>query len=146
MCGARPLWVCPKCGAKLITPNLWHSCGNFTLESLFAGSTPATLELARQYCAILESLGDVQVLPQKTRLTCVARVRFAGLTPRKDCFVASFALQRRLDSDRVRKVEDYGPRWQIHHVKVSSSLDLDEELRAWLQESHDKVGVQADLH
>lgn len=28
---ARPLWTCPKCGAKLLTKNLWHSCGRATL-------------------------------------------------------------------------------------------------------------------
>ena len=34
------LWVCPKCGARLVTRNLWHSCGHFTLEALFAGARP----------------------------------------------------------------------------------------------------------
>ena len=58
--------------------NLWHSCGEHTLEALFAGAGPEALDLAREYVALLESLGDVQVLAQKTRLVCVARVRFAG--------------------------------------------------------------------
>ena len=22
----RPLWVCPKCGHRFVTKNLWHSC------------------------------------------------------------------------------------------------------------------------
>ena len=78
-----PLWHCPKCGARLITRNLWHSCGRFTLEALFAGSGPGVLAAARKYVTLLESLGDVQVLPQKTRLVAVARVRFAGLYPRR---------------------------------------------------------------
>jgi hypothetical protein len=94
---------------------------------------------------MLERLGDVQVLPQKTRLPCVARVRFAGLQPHRDGFLAGFALHRWLDSDRVVKTEDYGPRWRIHFVLVRSGGDLDEELMAWLQESHDVVGLQSDL-
>src|SRR5262249_33103523 len=24
-----PLWTCPRCGARLVTRNLWHSCGRF---------------------------------------------------------------------------------------------------------------------
>jgi hypothetical protein len=92
------LWVCPRCAARLISRNLWHSCGQFTLDVLFAKAAPATLDLARKYVAMLHSLGDVQVIPQKTRLVCVARVRFAGLYPRKDGFLASFALHRWLDS------------------------------------------------
>jgi hypothetical protein len=138
----RPLWVCPKCGARLVSRNLWHSCGEHTLEALFAGADPGALELAREYVALLESLGDVQVLPQKTRLVCVARVRFAGLTPRRHGFHASFALHRRLDSPRVVRIVDYGPAWQVHTVRVDERSDLDDELRGWLQESHDTVGLQ----
>jgi hypothetical protein len=95
--------------------------------------------------ALLQSLGDVQVLPQKTRLVAVARVRFAGLYPRKNHFMASFALHRWLAGPRIVKTIDYGPRWRGHYVRITSAADLDDELRAWLQESHDVVGMQSDL-
>ena len=140
-----PLWVCPKCGARLITRNLWHSCGRFTLEALFRGSAPGVLAAARKYIALLESLGDVQVLPQKTRLVVVARVRFAGRYPRKDHFMAAFALHRWVASPRIAKTVDYGPRWRAHYVRIASAADVDDELRAWLQESHDVVDTQSDL-
>ena len=141
----NPLWICPNCGARLVSKNLWHSCGQFTLEALFAKSDPVVLELAKKYVEMLLSLGDVQVLPQKTRLTCVARVRFGGLVPRKDGFYAGFALHRWLDSPRIVGTEDYGPRWRLHRVWISRMDDLDDELRGWLQESHDIVGMQRDL-
>ena len=140
----RPLWHCPKCGARLITRNLWHSCGRFSLEALFSKSPPAIVAAARKYVRLLESLGDVQVLPQKTRLVAVARVRFAGLYPAKNHFDVSFALHRWLASPRIVKTIDYGPRWRAHYVRISAAADLDRELRAWLQESHDVVGVQSD--
>ena len=143
--GLPAISICPRCGARLVTKNLWHSCGTFTLEGLFPRSEPAVVDLARKYVAMLYSLGDVQVIPQKTRLTCVARVRFAGLQPRKDDFLASFALHRWLDSPRIVKTADYGPRWRAQFVAVRSEADLDDELRAWLQESHDVVGLQSDL-
>ncbi len=94
---------------------------------------------------MLRSLGNVQVIPQKTRLVCVARVRFAGLYPRKSGFLVAFALRGRLNSRRIVKTVDYGPRWQMHFVDVKSNDDLDNELRTWLQESHDTVGLQDDL-
>jgi hypothetical protein len=129
----------------LVTRNLWHSCGHFTLEELFATSDPRVLDLARTYVSVLHSLGDVQVIPQKTRLVCVARVRFAGLSPRRDGFLVSFSLHRWLDSPRIVRTADYGPRWRSHFVKVQQPADLDDELKAWLQESHDIVGLQAGL-
>jgi hypothetical protein len=137
-----PVWICPRCGARLITKNLWHSCGRFTLEALFARSNPSVVNLAGRFVDILRTLGDVQIIPQKTRLVCVARVRFAGLTPRKDHFVASFALHRWLKSPRVTRKQDYGPTWRVHFVPIRSVDDLDDELKAWLQESHDSVGMQ----
>jgi Domain of unknown function (DUF5655) len=139
------VWICPKCRARLVSRNLWHSCGQFTLEALFAGAAPGVLELARAYVAMLQSLGDVQVIPQKTRLVGVARVRFAGLSPRQRGFQASFALHRWLDSPRILKRVDYGPRWRGHYVRVQARTDLDDELRGWLQEAHDVVGLQAGL-
>jgi hypothetical protein len=144
--GPPAVWVCPKCGARLVSRNLWHSCGQSSLEALFADSTPDTLALARRYVAMLHSLGDVQVIPQKTRLVCVARVRFAGLTPRGHGFLAGFALHRWLDSTRIVKRVDYGPRWRGHFVRIRSETDLDDQLREWLQESHDVVGLQKGLH
>lgn len=143
--GLPALWICPRCGARLVSRNLWHSCGNFTLEELFAKAEPAPLVLARTYVSMLHALGDVQVIAQKTRLVCVARVRFAGLYPRKDGFLASFALHRWLDSPRIVKTADYGPRWRGHYVLVQSEADLNDELSAWLQEAHDIVGLQSDL-
>ena len=138
------MWICPACGARLVTKNLRHSCGRFTLEDLFGRSDPSVLRLAKQFLRMLRSLGHVQIVPQKTRLVCVARVRFAGLTPRKDHFVAGFALQRWVKSKRVIRTEQYGPRWRAHFVRIRSAADLDDELRAWLQESHDIVGMQRD--
>ena len=139
------VWICPKCGARLVSRNLWHSCGQYTLEALFAGAAPGVLELAREYVAMLHTLGDVQVIAQKTRLVCVARVRFAGLSLRKGGFQASFALHRWLDSPRIVKQVNYGPRWRGHYVSIQASTDLDDELRSWLQEAHDVVGLQAGL-
>jgi hypothetical protein len=115
------------------------------LEALFPRSAPEVLATARKYVALLESLGDVQVLPQKTRLVAVARVRFAGLYPRRNDFLASFALHRWLGNPRIVKTVDYGPRWRAHYVRITSSANLDDELRAWLQESHDVVGTQSDV-
>jgi hypothetical protein len=139
------LWLCPHCGARLVSRNLTHSCGRFTLEDLFARSDEDTLALARRFVALLHGLGDVQVLPQKSRLVCVARVRFAGLEPRRHGFLVNFALRRWLDHARVVRTIGYGPRWRFHYVRVRTGADLDEELTGWLRESHDTVGLQDDL-
>jgi len=74
----------------VVSRNLWHSCGQHTLETLFAG----------------------------------------------------FALHRWLDSPRIVRKVDYGPRWRGHYVDIQARTDLDDELRGWLQEAHDVVGCK----
>jgi hypothetical protein len=59
--------------------------------------------------------------------------------------MASFALHCWLRNRRIAKTVDYGPRWRAHYVRIASAADLDDELRGWLQESHDVVGTQSDL-
>jgi len=75
----------------------------------------------------------------------VARVRFARLYPRRTGFLAAFALHRWVESPRIVKTADYGPRWRGLFVRVRQTADLNDELRSWLQEHHDTVGLQADL-
>ncbi len=125
-----------------MTRNLWHSCGKYTLDELFSRSQPGVLELAKQFVAMLRSLGDVQVIAQKTRLVCVARVRFSGLYPRKNGFDVAFSLHRWLASPRIVRTIDYGPAWRSHYVRITSAADLDRELKAWLKESYRDVGLQ----
>ena len=80
----RPLWRCPKCGARFVTRNMWHSCGKFTLETLFAKSEPQVLPLFKKFAALVRRCGRVTMIPQKTRVVFMDRVRFAGACPRKD--------------------------------------------------------------
>jgi hypothetical protein len=67
------------------------------------------------------------------------------LYPRKTGFRAAFALRRWLRHPRIIKTDDYGPRWRGHFVDIRSAEDLNEQLRGWLQESHDTVGLQDDI-
>jgi uncharacterized protein DUF5655 len=140
----KPLWICPQCGAPLVTPNLWHSCVKVTSEELFARSEPHVIEVFNRFVEVVRSIGEVTVVLQKTRVVLVARVRFCGGEPRKDCFYANFALHRRLESPRIHKIIEYTPRWITHHLKLRSKDEIDEELHGWLAESF-ALGRQDDL-
>ena len=36
----KPLWTCPACGERFVSPGLWHSCGRHSYDALFARSEP----------------------------------------------------------------------------------------------------------
>jgi len=90
----RPLWTCPKCGALLVTANMWHSCGQYNLDDLFraqraAGQT-GLRPLARHHPRLRARLHD----SQKTRVVFMVRVRFAAAMARKSYLQCSLALPR----------------------------------------------------
>lgn len=79
----RQFVTCDRDQLMIFSRKSLQTRGKLTPEVLFANAPLDVLDLARRYVDLLYSLGDVQVIPQKTRLVCVARVRFAGLYPRK---------------------------------------------------------------
>jgi hypothetical protein len=137
----RPLWQCPKCGERFISKNMWHSCGRYSLQKLFAHSEPQVFKLFTKYAHMIRSCGPVRMIPQKTRIVFQGRVRFAGAVPRKSYLLCAVALPRRYDHPRFLKIESYAPHFHEHRFRVTTANDLDAEVQKWIQESY-TVGQQ----
>jgi hypothetical protein len=130
----KPLWRCPKCGARFVTRNLWHSCGKFTLEALFAKSEPHVLPLFKKYAAFVRRLGrGVLMVPQKTRVVFMERVRFVGVYPRKQGFDAGLVCLRPIIHERIVKHQFYAPCYHVNTVRIATEADLDATLLGWLR-------------
>jgi len=141
----KPLWTCPKCGAKFVSANMWHSCGRFRVADLFAGSDPRVLRLYRRFRRMVESCGPVIVIPQKTRLVFMVRMRFAGVSPRKAYLRVGMMLTRPLAADpRLEKVERYGPFSVGNYFRIEREAQLDASMQSWLREAYDR-GCQKHL-
>jgi hypothetical protein len=139
-----PLWECPKCGAKLVTKNMSHSCGRYTLEALFAKSDPVVLRIFDRLAEMVRECGPVTIVPQKTRVMFQVRVRFLGCMPRKSYLLCNFEFARRRTHPRFRKIETYAPRWHGHLLRVDSVRELDDQVAEWIREAY-AVGEQKPL-
>ncbi len=139
-----PLWKCPKCGERLVTKNMWHSCGKFTIEELFARSEPHVIKLFRKFEKMIRKCGPVTMIPQKTRVVFQVRVRFGGCYPRKSYLMCALGLPRAGDDPRFFKVEKYATHFVGHYFRVYSEADLDEAVQQWMHESYE-VGAQMHL-
>lgn len=136
----RPLWKCPKCGAKLVTRNLWHACGRYSLKALFARSEPQVWRVYQQYVKLVRSIGPITVVPQKSRFVFMTRIRFAGGMPRKSYLDAHFLYPGPLRSPRITSSEKF-PSCYVHRVHLRTPRDLDAQLRGWLRTAY-SVGMQ----
>jgi hypothetical protein len=143
---AEDLWTCPKCGAKLITRNLAHSCGRATLDDWKARMGPRARRLYHRFERMIAACGKYHVAPAKTRIAFLARVRFAGITHVSEKgMTCAFSLPQPVRSDRFVKVEEVVPGWWVHRLRVSDPGELDDELQAWLRESYRLMGMQERL-
>ena len=143
---SRPLWTCPKCGAKFVTRSLWHSCGKATLDDWKARMGPHARQLYARFEEMIAACGEYHVAPAKTRIAFLGRVRFAGITSlSEDGMTCGFALPRPVKSPRFVKVEEVVPGWWHHRLRVTDVAELDGEIQAWLREAYRLMGMQQRL-
>jgi hypothetical protein len=120
---------------------MWHSCGKFSLDDLFARAEPHVRNIFRKFDQMVRACGPVHMIPQKTRVVFQVRMRFAGASPRKSYLVCSFILPREIRNTRFQKIEKYGPRSYGHYLPVRSESELDSAVERWLKEAY-QVGQQ----
>lgn len=114
------------------------------LERFFARMPEMLPVYLRLEDRIAETRGNVEVRVQKTQITFKDRFGFAraSLPVRRrrgwpeQCLVVTFGLAYQKESPRIAvATEPYPNRW-THHVLVERPEDVDDELMAWIEESH----------
>jgi hypothetical protein len=139
------LWRCPKCDREFANRNQTHTCaGLHDLDHHFDGKPPEIRRMFDRVRAMVEAIGPVKVLPEKTRIAFQVRMSFAQITPRRKWLDGHVVLARRLESPRFRTVQTFSPRNHLHTFRLSTASDIDAELRSWLAEAY-AVGAQEHL-
>jgi hypothetical protein len=141
----RPMWRCPRCGRTFANRNQTHTCRALgTVEDHLAGKPPTVVATYRAYEAMVRSLGEVDVLAEKTRIAFHRRMSFAGAVVLSDRVRASVVLAERRDSPRFTRVETYSPRNHVHTWEMRSPEEVDDQVRTWLEAAF-AVGEQRHL-
>lgn len=142
---SRPLWTCPKCKRQFVNSNMPHSCGHYSVRQFLTGKSQRAISLYEHFSALVSDCGPVKIAPAKTRVGFQARMIFAAVNKLNDhCLDAHVVLSRRLDSPRFRRIETMTPKCYVHHFRIESLGELDDEVRTWLREAY-IVGTQGHL-
>ena len=139
-----PLWACRECGRHFANRNQTHACGRYDLEHHFENKPPSIRALFDAVLAIVQSIGPVTVLPEKSRIAFQVRMSFAQVTTRRRWLDGHLVLARRLEHPRFRSVETFSPRNHVHFFRLTSPADIDAEFCGWLAEAY-TVGEQRHL-
>jgi Domain of unknown function (DUF5655) len=142
---SRPLWVCPKCGRPFVTKNMPHACGRYSEEKFLEGKSRNAISIYEHFRTLVCKCGPVTIAPAKTRIGFQVRMIFAAVNKLSDRGLdAHVVLARRLESPRFRRIEEMTPRCFVHHFKIVSLDELDQEVESWLREAY-RVGMQEHL-
>ena len=109
----------------------------------FLGGDPGKLAIFEAYEAAVLACGESTRKVTKTQISWGNPCLFAMLShPRRaadrkaGALLATFGLNRRLDSPRIlQAVEPYPGRW-THHLLLTAPEDVDGLLAAWLAEAY----------
>jgi len=142
---AAPMWHCPSCGRAFANTNQTHSCRPLgDLERHFAGSAPHVRHTFDRIVAVLEALGPVTVLAERTRIAFQTRMSFAAVTPRRRWLGGHLVLARPVASPRFHSVQTFSPRNVLHAFRLHLPAEVDAEFASWLAEAY-AVGQQQHL-
>lgn len=122
-----------------------HSCGDFSIEKFLAGKSPLAVSLYEHFSALVNECGPVRLAPAKTRIGFQVRMTFAAVNKlNEQGLQAHVVLSRRLDNTRFTRIDTMTPRCYVHHFRIKSLGELDDEVRSWLREAYE-VGTQQHL-
>ena len=114
----KPLWRCPACEREFANRNQSHSCGTHDLDHHFEGKPPEIRALFDRIAALVEGIGPVRILPEKTRIAFQVRMSFAQVTPRRGWLDGHVVLARRREHPRFRRIETFSPRNHLHAFRT----------------------------
>jgi hypothetical protein len=139
------LWRCPKCRRRFANRNQSHSCGHHTIESFLKGRNPQAVAFYNGFVSAVQECGVVHLAPAKTRIGFQVRMIFAAINRVNDFGLeAHVVLARRLENPRFTRIESLSAGNHVHHFRIHSLEEIDDEVRSWLREAYD-VGAQRHL-
>ncbi len=142
MTDTSDLWTCPECSKRFVGRNMWHSCGEHSVEAFLAGKSERALALWEQLVDMVGRCGPFELAAAKTRIGFMVRARFAGITALSDRGMSlGFWLKEEIDSPRFAKKEHLGGRDWIYRIRITDPSQLDDEVQTWLCQAY-QVGCQ----
>jgi hypothetical protein len=108
-----------------------------SIDDLFQTTDRAVREAYDALIRELQRFGPVVEEPKKTSIHLVRRTGFAGVHPRKACFVLTIRTTTAIDSPRVFKTEQASKNRVHNEINIQTADAIDPELLGWLATAYD---------
>jgi len=122
-----------------------HSCGRYSVKGFLEVKSDDAVRLFEHFNKAIQDCGPVKLAPAKTRIGFQVRMIFAAVNKLNDQGLeAHVVLTRRLNSPRFKRIDTMSNKCYVHHFKIASINEIDEEVRDWLREAY-LVGTKKHL-
>jgi hypothetical protein len=108
----------------------------YSVGDHFVNKDPAIRGLYDQLISLIGTIGPVREDPKKTSIHLNRKSALAGVETRKKYLLLNIKSGHAIKSSRIEKTEQISAKRFHHKVRISSSKDLNEELKTWLEEAY----------
>jgi Domain of unknown function (DUF5655) len=119
-----------------VTKNLWHSCGQHSIDGHFEGKAPVVRRIFDAFAERVRGCGAVTIYAQKSRIVCMVTVRFAAVSARKNALIGHLWMERGAEHPCITKVETFGARSILNHFRFTDPAQIDDAFAALVAEAY----------
>ena len=113
----------------------------WTIERHLEAGSDHGRALFQRFVELVASCGEYTTSVSKTTITFKGPRRgFAGARPNGDRLQGYFDVNYRVDDPRIGSVGAYQKDLFVHHFRVDSLEQMDDEFVRWIADAYDQVG------
>ena len=130
------MWNCPSCNRIFERAKQQHSCSRITLEQHFKNKKKAKELFDYLIKQIGNKIGKYRIAPIPCCIHLFGNYDFLAALPKKDKLEIRFALDRTIDSLRLKQSVPISSTSFKNCIDVKCEKEIDKELIKWLGESY----------
>ena len=130
------MWTCPKCDRIFQKANQPHSCKKVSIEAHFANKEKTKELFDCLVSSITKEIGAVEIVSIPCCVHLFGSYDFLAALPKKEKLEVRFALDRKLDSPRVKQSVPMSANVIKNCIDITTIQEIDKEFIGWLSEAY----------
>lgn len=130
------MWTCPNCDRIFQKANQPHSCQKVSVESHFKNKEKARDLFDYLHHRIEQNIGKCKIVSLPCCVHLFGTYDFLAVLPKKDRVEIRFALNRKLNTPRLRVSVPMSSKVFKNCFDIYTKQELDNEFMEWLKESY----------
>jgi hypothetical protein len=130
------MWTCPECGRIFEKEKQPHSCKNVPLEKHFRNKDKAKELFDYLVERVNMEIGKCKIISIPCCVHLFGKYDFLAVLPKKDRLEIRFALDRKLDSPRLKQCVPMSTKVIKNCIDITVIEEINDEVVQWLGEAY----------